>query len=82
MSGLNLDALAFCILWVLLAAAGFLLSGWTAGLILSGGVFLMITAGSALIYSTSGSIVAERWLRWTILLVATAALLSYLDFNP
>ena len=79
MSGLNTEALAFSILWVLLASAAFMLFGWTAGLIMSGGIFLAVSASSAIIYSTSGNIALERGVRWAILVGGALILLSMID---
>ena len=74
----NAEALAFCILWMILAAVTFLRAGLTAGLLLSAGLFVLISVSSALSYAT-GSIALERGLRWAILIIAALALASYLD---
>lgn len=75
----NLDALAYCLVWVGLALFGWRLAGIKAGLLLSVGLFLIVMPASALILSRTGSFRAERIVRWGILVAAGIALLSYAD---
>ena len=73
------EALAFCILWSLLAIWGWSLLGLTAGLALSAGLFLIIMPSSALILSRSSNFVLEKAVRWGILAVAALALVWAAD---
>jgi hypothetical protein len=75
----NLDALAYCIVWVALAVLGWQLAGIRAGLLLSIGLFLIVMPASAIILSRTGSFRAERIVRWGILAAAGIGLLSYAD---
>ena len=81
MSGVNFEALAFSLVWIVIALAGWSLAGWVAGVILSVGLLFVIMVSSAIIFSTSGNLLLERGVRWGILVVATIGLLSYLDLN-
>jgi hypothetical protein len=76
------EALAFCILWSLLAVWGWSLLGLTAGLLLSVGLFLIIVPSSALILSRTSNFVLEKAVRWGVLLVAALAVLSAADLRP
>ena len=79
MPRLNLDALAYCILWAGLAILGWQIGGMRAGLLLSVGLFLLVMPSSALILSRTGSFAAERTVRWGLLAAAGLALASYAD---
>ena len=79
MRSLNLEALAFCIAWVALALVGLYQGSIKAGLILSIGLFPIIMLTSMVILSRTGSFVAERTVRWGILVAAGVGLASYLD---
>jgi hypothetical protein len=76
------EALAFCILWSLLAVWGWSLLGITAGLLLSVGLFLIIMPSSALILSRTSNFVLEKAVRWGILVVAALVLVSAADLRP
>ena len=76
------EALAFCILWSLLAVWGWSLLGLTAGLLLSVGLFLVIMPSSALILSRTSNFVLEKAVRWGILVVAALAVVSMADLRP
>ena len=76
------EALAFCILWSLLAVWGGSLLGLTAGLLLSVGLFLIIMPSSALILSRTSNFVLEKAVRWGILVVAALAVVSMADLRP
>lgn len=73
------EALAFCILWAVLAIYGGLELGWKAGAALTLGLFILIMPTSALILSRTGNFAVERGVRWGILAVAALLLLSRLD---
>ncbi|HEX8061729.1 MAG TPA: hypothetical protein VF535_00785 [Allosphingosinicella sp.] len=75
------EALAFCLLWAALAIYGGLELGWKAGAVLTLGLFILIMPTSALILSRTGSFKLERGVRWAILTVAAAVLLSALDLQ-
>jgi hypothetical protein len=76
---LNLDALAYCILWAALAILGWRVGGLKIGLMLSVGLFLLVMPSSALILSRTGSFTAERVVRWGLLVTAALLLASYAD---
>ena len=75
------EALLFCVLWAALAIWGGLELGWKAGAVLTLGLFILIMPTSALILSRTGSFKLERGVRWAILTVAAAVLLSALDLQ-
>ena len=75
------EALLFCALWAALAIWGGLELGWKAGAVLTLGLFILIMPTSALILSRTGSFKLERGVRWAILTVAAAVLLSALDLQ-
>jgi hypothetical protein len=76
---LNLDALAYCVLWAGLAVLGWRVGGLKSGLLLSVGLFLIVMPTSALILTRTGSFSAERTLRWGLLAGAALLLASYAD---
>jgi hypothetical protein len=73
------EALAFCIVWSLLAIWGWSALGVTAGLLLSVGLFLVIMPSSALILSRTSNFALEKGVRWAILVVAALILFSAVD---
>jgi hypothetical protein len=73
------EALAFCILWSLLAIWGWSLLGLTAGLLLSVGLFLIIMPSSALILSRTGNFALEKAVRWGVLAAAAVIVFSAAD---
>ena len=75
------EALLFCLLWAALAIYGGLEVGWKAGAALTLGLFILIMPTSALILSRTGSFGLERGVRWALLTVAAAVLLSALDLQ-
>lgn len=75
------EALAFCIVWTVLAVAGFALVDWKAGVALSAGLFAIIMPASALILSRTSNFVLEKAVRWTILAVAALILFSLADLG-
>lgn len=75
------EALLFCAIWAALAIYGGLQLGWKAGAVLTLGLFILIMPTSAVILSRTGSFKLERGVRWAILTVAAAVLLSALDLQ-
>ncbi|HEX8378960.1 MAG TPA: hypothetical protein VF619_00250 [Allosphingosinicella sp.] len=75
------EALLFCVIWAALAIYGGLELGWKAGAVLTLGLFILIMPTSAAILSRTGSFKLERGVRWAILTVAAAVLLSALDLQ-
>jgi hypothetical protein len=75
------EALLFCLLWAALAIYGGLELGWKAGAVLTLGLFILIMPTSAIILSRTGSFRLERAVRWSILTVAAAVLLSALHLQ-
>jgi hypothetical protein len=73
------EALLFCVLWAALAIYGGLELGWKAGAVLTLGLFILIMPTSAFILSRTGSFKLERGVRWAVLTVAAAVLLSALN---
>ena len=76
---LNLDALAYCVIWAALAIFAWDRAGTKAGLLVSLGLFPVIMRASATILSRTGNFAAEQAVRWGILAAAAIGLLSYLD---
>jgi hypothetical protein len=76
---LNLDALAYCVLWAVLAVLGWRVGGLKVGLLLSVGLFLLVMPTSALVLARTGNFTAERTLRWGLLAAAALLLASYAD---
>ena len=76
------EALAFCILWSLLAVWGWSLLGVKAGLLLSVGLFLVIMPSSALILSRTSNFALEKAVRWGILAGAALVLVWAADIRP
>ncbi len=79
MPRLNLDALAYSILWALLAIVGWRVGGLWVGVALSVGLFLLVMPSSAFILARTGNFTAERTLRWGLLAAAALLLASYAD---
>ena len=79
MKSLNLEALAFCLTWIIVVLAGWILAGWTTGLALTIGLFVLIMGSSTIIFATSGDILLERRMRWGILIAGALLLLSFAD---
>jgi len=70
MPKLNLDALAFAIVWAALAVAGGVLGGWVAGAILSVGLLVVVMGTGSIILAKTGNIDLERGARWGLLFIA------------
>jgi len=68
------EAAAFCLAWVGIAAAGFVLQGWLAGALLSMGLLAILGPTSATIISRTDDFALERTVRWSILIGAGAIL--------
>jgi hypothetical protein len=60
----------FCLAWILLAAAGFMLEGWLAGMLLSVGLLSVIMPVSARVISRTDDFNLERTIRWSVLIAA------------
>ena len=75
------EALLFCAIWAALAIYGGLELGWKAGAVLTLGLFILIMPTSAIILSRTGSFRLERGVRWALLTVAAAVMLSALSLN-
>ena len=75
------EALLFCVVWVALAVAGWVLVDMRAGLALSVGLFLIIMPASALVLSKTGNFALERGVRWGILIAAAIVLVSVADYS-
>jgi hypothetical protein len=75
------EALAFCILWSLLAVWGWSMLGLTAGLLLSVGLFAIIMPTSAIVLTRTSNFGLERAVRWGILLLAALATFSAVDLS-
>ena len=73
------EALAFCIVWSLLAVWGWSALGLKAGLLLSVGLFLVIMPSSAFILSRTSNFGLEKAVRWAILLMAALVVFSAVD---
>ena len=78
MPRLHIEPLLFCVAWAALAIGGGLVAGWQAGAVLSVGLLLIIMPTSSLVLTRTDSFQVERAVRWTILAVATLALLLWL----
>ena len=81
MRSLNLEALAFCLTWITIVMAGWILAGWLTGLALTIGLFVLIMGSSTIIFATSGDLLLERRLRWGILTASALLLLSFADLR-
>jgi hypothetical protein len=68
------EAAAFCLAWIGVAAAGFVLQGWLAGVLLSLGMLAILGPTSATIISRTDDFALERTVRWSILIAAGAIL--------
>lgn len=68
------EAAAFCLAWVGVAAAGFVLQGWLAGALLSMGLLAVLGPTSATLISRTDDFALERTVRWSILIAAGAIL--------
>jgi hypothetical protein len=68
------EAALFCLAWILLAAAGFILEGWLAGILLSLGLLAVLMPMSAQVISRTEDFGLERTIRWSILIGAGAIL--------
>jgi hypothetical protein len=75
------EALLYCILWTVLALAGYHFVGLKAGLALSVGLFLIVMPMSALILAQTGNFGLERGVRWAILAASALILFSITDLG-
>jgi hypothetical protein len=68
------EALLFCVAWVAVAAAGFVLEGWIAGSLLSMGLLAIIMPTSGYFIGKRDDFAMERTVRWSILIAGGAIL--------
>lgn len=68
------EAAAFCLAWVAVAAAGYILEGWLAGSFLTLGLLAVIMPTSGLLITRYDDFALERTVRWSILIGAGAIL--------
>lgn len=68
------EAALFCLAWVALAVAGYLLEGWLAGSFLTFGLLAVIMPASGYFIAKRDDFAAERAVRWSILILAGVAL--------
>ena len=68
------EALLFCLAWVVVAAAGYILEGFLAGTLLTFGLLLIVMPVSAYFLGRRDDVVLERTVRWSILIGAGAIL--------
>ena len=64
------EALLFCLAWVVVAAAGYILEGFLAGALLTFGLLLLVMPASAYFIAKRDDFVLERTVRWSILIAA------------
>ena len=68
------EALLFCLAWVVVAAAGYILEGFLAGSLLTFGLLLLVMPASAYFIAKRDDFALERTVRWSILIAAGAIL--------
>jgi hypothetical protein len=68
------EAALFCLAWVALAVAGYVLEGWLAGSFLTFGLLAVIMPASGYFIAKRDDFAAERAVRWSILILAGVAL--------
>lgn len=68
------EAALFCLAWIVVAAAGYILEGWLAGSFLTLGLLAVIMPASAVLITQYEDFALERTVRWSILIAAGAVL--------
>jgi hypothetical protein len=68
------EALLFCLAWVVVAAAGYILEGFLAGSLLTFGLLAIMMPASAYFITKRDDFALERTVRWSILIAAGAIL--------
>ncbi len=68
------EAAAFCLAWVAVAVAAYVLEGMIAGALMTFGMLLIVMPASAILISRYDDFTLERTVRWSILLTAGALL--------
>jgi hypothetical protein len=68
------EALLFCLAWVVVAAAGYILEGWLAGSLLTFGMLAVVMPTSGYLIAKKEDFALERTVRWSILIGAGAIL--------
>ena len=64
------EAALFCLAWLGIAVAGFLLEGWLAGALLSFGLVAIIMPVTGYLIGKRDDFALERTVRWSILILA------------
>lgn len=64
------EAAAFCVAWVAIATAGYVLEGFLAGAFLTFGLMGVLMPVSGYLLGKKDDPVLERTVRWSILIVA------------
>jgi hypothetical protein len=70
----HLEALLFCLAWVAVAAAGYILEGFIAGSLLTFGLLAVVMPASGYFIAKREDPGLERTVRWSILIAAGAIL--------
>lgn len=68
------EAALFCLAWVVVAAAAYILEGWLAGSLLTFGMLAIIMPMSGFVISRYDDFALERTIRWSILIAAGSIL--------
>ena len=68
------EAAAFCLAWVGVAVAAYILEGWLAGSLLTFGMLAVVMPMSGFVISRYDDFALERTIRWSILIGAGAIL--------
>jgi hypothetical protein len=68
------EALLFCLAWIVVAAAGYILEGWIAGSLLTFGMLAIVMPLSGILISKYDDFALERTVRWSVLIGAGAIL--------
>ena len=68
------EAALFCLAWVAVAVAGYVLEGWLAGSLLTFGLLAIVMPATGYILAKKDDFVLERTVRWSILILAGLAL--------
>ena len=68
------EALLFCLAWVAVATAGYILEGFVAGALLTFGLLAIVMPASGYFIAKRDDFAMERTVRWSILIAAGAIL--------
>ena len=64
------EAAAFCVAWIAVATAGYVLEGFLAGALLTFGLMGILMPVSGYLLGKKDDAVLERTVRWSVLIVA------------